>query len=153
MPTDQEFIEGNRTVIEEFRSNAGIVAALGYPILLLTTTGARTGRRVTTPLGYGVDSGRVFVVASKGGAPQHPTWFYNVTANPNVTVELGRSCYEADAKVTSGRERDHLFEVLATDAPQLREFQQGASRVIPVIVLEGVPAPSSAGLGVSGGSV
>jgi len=70
-----------------------------------------------------------------------------------VTVELGRSCYEADAKVTSGRERDHLFEVLANHAPQLREFQQVASRVIPVIVLEGVPAPSSAGLGVSGGSV
>ena len=152
MPTDEEFIERNRVVIEEFRSNAGIVAALGFPILLLTTTGARTGRRVTTPLGYGVDSGRVFVVASKGGAPQHPTWFYNVTANPNVTVELGQSSYEADARVASGRERDRLFEVLATNAPQLREFQQRASRVIPIIVLEGVPAPSSAGLSASGRS-
>src|SRR5258708_18487538 len=85
MPTDEESLTSNQNVIEEFRANSGVVSQLGFPVLLLTTTGARTGRRTTTPLGYSNDRDCVFVVASKGGAPTSPTWFHNLRANPSVT--------------------------------------------------------------------
>jgi deazaflavin-dependent oxidoreductase (nitroreductase family) len=144
MPTDEEFLAGNVPVIEEFRAHGGVVAYLGFPILLLTTTGARTGRRRTTPLGFGVDGSRVFVVASKGGAPHHPAWYYNLRSNPSVTVELGSATYEARAVVAEGRERDRLFVIIRASAPSLAEFEARATRVIPVVVLEGVTAPVAA---------
>src|SRR3954465_11096285 len=89
VPSDEEFLAYNQGVIDEFRAHHGAVSQPPFPVLLLTTTGARTGRRTTVPLGYAVDDGRVFVVASKAGAPQHPAWFHNLRANPSVTVELG----------------------------------------------------------------
>src|SRR4051812_27405533 len=107
VPSDEEFLVYNQGVIDEFRTNDGVVSQPPFPILLLTTTGARTGRRTTVPLGYAVDDdGRVFVVASKAGAPRHPAWFHNLRANPSVTVELGDQCFQAEAIVTSGDERD-----------------------------------------------
>ncbi len=141
MPTDEEFLAGNLPVIEEFRAHRGVVANLGFPVLLLTTTGARTGRRRTTPLGFGIDESRVFVVASKGGAPHDPAWFHNLTANPSVTVELGGETYEARAVVTEGQERNRLFAIIRDDAPGLAEFEARAARLMPVVVLEGVAAP------------
>jgi len=145
MPTDEEFLAGNVPVIEEFRAHLGVVARLGFPILLLTTTGARTGRRRTTPLGFGIDGSRVFVVASKGGAPHHPAWFHNLRANPSVTVELGTESSQARAVVAADRERDRLFAIIRTSAPGLAEFEVRATRVIPVVVLEGVAAPGATG--------
>jgi deazaflavin-dependent oxidoreductase (nitroreductase family) len=153
MPTDQEFMDGNRSVIDEFRANDGVVASLGFPVLLMTTTGARTRRRTTVPLGFAVDSGRVFVVASKGGSPKHPAWFHNLRSNPAVTVELGRNSYQATARVAEGDERDRLFEAMKTHAPELRSFEQRVRRTIPVVVLEGVPpvrSPEGIGDHVSG---
>ena len=141
MPTDEEFLAGNVPVIEEFRAHRGAVAHLGFPILLLTTTGARTGRRRTTPLGFGIDGSRVFVVASKGGAPHDPAWFHNLSANPSVTVELGTETYGARAVVAEGQERDRLFAIIRDDAPGLAEFEARAARQIPVVILEGVAAP------------
>jgi len=141
VPTDEEFLSYNKDVITEFRANDGVVTQLGYPILLLTTTGARTGRQTTIPLGFSVDRGRVFVVASKGGAPAHPAWFLNLRANPSVTVELGPDRYEARALVAAGEERDRLYAILSADAPTLRVHEQKTSREFPVVVLEGVPAP------------
>src|ERR1700761_1125986 len=83
-----------------------------FPILLLTTIGARTGRPANVPLGYAVDGrARVFVVASKAGAPWHPAWFHNLRANPSVTVELGGRTYPARALVTAGEERDRLYRL------------------------------------------
>ena len=143
MPTDEEFLTGNGDVIREFRSNAGAVASLGFPVLLLTTTGARTGRPRTSPLGFGVDRGRVFVVASKGGAPAHPAWFHNLRANPVVTVELGDATYQARAVVPDGEERDRLFGILAAESPSLRDYEKSTTRRIPIVVLEGVPAPAA----------
>jgi deazaflavin-dependent oxidoreductase (nitroreductase family) len=93
MPTDEEFLAYNQGIIKEFRDSGGVVAQLPFPILLLTTTGARTGRRTTTPVGFGVDGDRVYVVGSKGGGPSHPAWFHNLRANPSVTVELGGDSY------------------------------------------------------------
>src|SRR3954462_11408758 len=110
VPSDQEFQTYNQGVITEFRANHGRVAQPPFPILLLTTSGARTGRRTTVPLGFAVDdTGRVFVVASKAGAPKHPSWFHNLRANPSVTVELGNESFQAEAVVTTGEERDRLY--------------------------------------------
>lgn len=140
VPSDEEFRTYNQGVISEFRANHGTVSQPPFPILLLTTTGARTGRRTTVPLGYGVDhEGRVFVVASKAGAPQHPAWFHNLRANPTVTVELGDSSHQARAVVTTGEERDRLYRTVSDGTSA---YEQNTDRIFPVIILEGVPAPA-----------
>jgi len=141
VPSDDEFLAYNKTVVDEFRAKGGKVAQLDFPVLLLTTTGARTGRQTTVPLGYGVDEGRVFVVASKAGAPTNPAWFHNLVANPSVTVEIGTSTYEARARVADGGERDRLYRMVAAGSPGLSAYEQNTPRQFPVIVLEGVPAP------------
>lgn len=141
VPSDEEFVTYNQGVISEFRTNHGVVSQLAFPVLLLSTTGARTGRRATVPLGFGVDDGgRVFVVASKAGAPRHPAWFHNVRANPSVTVELGDRTFPARAVVTEGEERDRLYGIISGGA--FSEYEKNTDRVFPVIVLEGVPAPA-----------
>ncbi|MFJ7217229.1 nitroreductase/quinone reductase family protein [Amycolatopsis sp. NPDC098790] len=139
MPTDEEFRTYNEGVISEFRANRGRVSEPPFPILLLTTTGARTGRRSTVPLGFAVDDrGRVFVVGSKAGAPRHPAWFHNLRANPAVTVELGSGTHEAQAVVTTGEERDRLYGLVSDGTSA---YERNTDRVFPVIVLDGVPAP------------
>jgi deazaflavin-dependent oxidoreductase (nitroreductase family) len=90
----------------------------------------------------GVDGGRVFVVASKGGAPSNPAWFHNLRANPSVTVELRGESYPAQAAVVDGDERDHLYALISAQVPAFGEYGQNTSRVFPVVVLEGVPAPA-----------
>jgi deazaflavin-dependent oxidoreductase (nitroreductase family) len=103
VPSDEEFLAYNQVVINEFRANHGVVSQPPFPILLLTTTGARTGRSATVPVGFAVDdSGRVFVVASKAGAPRHPAWFHNLRANPSVTVELGDRSFQARGRRDGG---------------------------------------------------
>ena len=140
MPSDQEFLAYNQGVISEFRANHGVVSQPPFPILLLTTTGARTGRSATVPLGFAVDdNGRVFVMASKAGAPKHPAWFHNLKANPSVTVELGERSFQAQAVETEGEERDRLYGMISDGAS---EYEKNTDRVFPVIVLEGVPAPA-----------
>jgi deazaflavin-dependent oxidoreductase (nitroreductase family) len=140
VPSDEEFLTYNQGVIDEFRANHGTVTVPPFPILLLTTTGARTGRRTTVPLGFGVDdTGRVFVVASKAGAPRHPSWFHNLRADPAVTVELGAGSYAARAVVTAGAERDRLYRMVSDGTSA---YEQNTDRVFPVVVLDGVPAPA-----------
>jgi deazaflavin-dependent oxidoreductase (nitroreductase family) len=140
VPADEEFLAYNQGVISEFRANQGVVSQPPFPILLLTTTGARTGRQATVPLGFAVDdNGRVFVMASKAGAPRHPAWFHNLRANPSVTVELGDRSFQARAVVTEGEERDRLYGMISGGAS---EYEKNTDRVFPVIVLEGVPAPA-----------
>jgi deazaflavin-dependent oxidoreductase (nitroreductase family) len=140
VPSDEEFLAYNQGVISEFRANQGVVSQPPFPILLLTTTGARTGRQATVPLGFAVDdNGRVFVMASKAGAPTHPAWFHNLRANPSVTVELGDRSFQAQAVVTEGEERDRLYSMISGGAS---EYEKNTDRVFPVIVLEGVPAPA-----------
>ena len=140
VPTDEEFLAYNQGIISEFRANHGVVTQPPFPILLLTTTGARTGRPTTVPLGFAVDDrGRVLVMASKAGAPNHPAWFHNLRANPSVTVELGDRSFPAQAVVTAGEERDRLYGLISGGAA---EYEQNTNRVFPVVVLEGVPAPA-----------
>jgi deazaflavin-dependent oxidoreductase (nitroreductase family) len=141
VPSDEEFLAYNQGVVSEFRANHGVVSQPPFPILLLSTTGARTGRRATVPLGFGVDDERrVFVVASKAGAPRHPAWFHNLAVNPSVTVELGDRTFQARAVVTEGEERDRLYGIISGGA--FSEYEKNTDRVFPVIVLEGVPAPA-----------
>ena len=140
VPSDEEFLAYNQGVISEFRANHGVVSQPPFPVLLLTTTGARTGRPATVPLGFAVDdSGRVFVLASKAGAPRHPAWFHNLRANPSVTVELGDGSFRARAVVTEGEERDRLYAMVSDGAS---DYEKNTDRVFPIVVLEGVPAPA-----------
>ncbi|MGW4874545.1 nitroreductase/quinone reductase family protein [Streptomyces chartreusis] len=133
MPTDF-----NQQVIEEFRANKGRVGGYfeGARLLLLTTTGARTGRPRTTPVGYLPDSDdRVLIIASAAGAPRHPAWFHNLVANPRVTVESGAFTYEARAVVLEGKERDRIFARAVEADPGWAAYQEKTERVIPVIAL------------------
>jgi deazaflavin-dependent oxidoreductase (nitroreductase family) len=128
----------NRQVIEEFRANGGRVGGPfeGGRLLLLTTTGARTGGRHTTPLGYLPDGdGRVLVIASAGGAPKDPAWFHNLVANPRVTVESGDFTYEADAVVLAGAERDAAFARAAGADPGWARYEAESGRTLPVVAL------------------
>lgn len=122
----------NRKVIEEYRANKG---AGGRPLLLLTTTGARTGEPRTTPMMYVPDGDRLLVIASNAGAPKHPDWYHNVVANPDVTVEVDAEKYEATAEVPSGTERDRLFDGIVAKYPFFADHQAGVTRTIPVVVL------------------
>lgn len=127
----------NRRVIEEFRANEGKVGGpfAGASVLLLTTTGAKSGRSLTTPLMYNTDADRLVVFASKGGAPSNPAWYHNLIANPSVTVEVGPETYAARATELTGEERDRLYARQAAQFPNFAEYQEKTSRVIPVVAL------------------
>jgi deazaflavin-dependent oxidoreductase (nitroreductase family) len=129
--------ERNRAVIEEFRASGGSVSQFGATrLLLLTTTGARSGRRHTTPLAYLADGDRYVVFASKAGAPTNPDWYHNVLANDKVTVEVAAESFEARAVVTEGEERERLFARQAAANPVFGEYQARTKRLIPVVALE-----------------
>lgn len=115
----------NTKVIEEFRANDGKVGGqfAGAPVLLLTTTGARTGRKHTAPMIFLPEGDRLLVFASKGGAPTNPDWYHNIVAHPRVTVEVGTETYEADATVITGEERDRLYARQAELYPGFGEYQ------------------------------
>jgi deazaflavin-dependent oxidoreductase (nitroreductase family) len=127
----------NHQIVEEFRANAGKVGGMweGRPLLLLTTTGARSGQRRTNPVMYLRDGDRLFVFASKGGAPANPDWYHNLLAHPDVTVEIGGQTYGAVGKPVTGAERDRIYTSWAQQYPQFREYQEKTSRVIPVVEL------------------
>ncbi|MFJ6673068.1 nitroreductase/quinone reductase family protein [Actinosynnema sp. NPDC091369] len=127
----------NQQVIDEFRANAGRVGGPfeGGRLILLTTTGARTGARHTNPVGYLPDGDRIVVIASAGGAPRHPDWFHNLVADPVVQVEDGVFTYQAEATVLEGEERDRLWARAVESDPGWAEYQAKTTRQIPVIAL------------------
>lgn len=138
----------NRDIIERFRARRGRV---GPPfenarLILLTTTGARTGAPHTTPLGYLLDEepDRLFVIASAGGSPRHPAWYHNLRKNPRVTVETGAFTYEAEARVLEGAERDRIFARAVEADPGWARYETASGRTLPVVALEpvGPPAPA-----------
>lgn len=133
-----EMNDWNTKIIAEFRANHGQLGGQfeGAPMVLLTTTGARSGKLRTNPLVFLNDNGRAVVFASKAGAPTHPDWYHNLVANPTVTVEVGDETYEATAREVEGDERDHLYATQAALMPGFKNYQDATSRVIPVIVLE-----------------
>lgn len=127
----------NTAIIEEFRANGGKVGGPfeGGDLLLLTTSGARTGNPHTTPVAYVRDGDRWLVVASAAGAPQNPAWFHNLRANPSVTVEVGTTKFQATASVPDSAERDELWAKAVEAMPGFADYQKQTDRVIPVVVL------------------
>lgn len=127
----------NLKVIEEFRNNGGQVGG-GFatmPLILLHTTGAKSGEHRINPLACMRDGDRLLIFASKGGNPAHPDWYHNIVANPAVTVEIGTETFEADAEVLIGEERDRLYAQQGENQPVFAEYQTRTERRIPVIAL------------------
>ena len=124
-------------VVAEFRANAGAVGGYhtGMPLLLLTTTGARSGRRRATPLTYLLDRDRYVVTAANAGAATSPDWYHNLVANPGITVEVGTETFDATATVADGEERRVLYERCAAEYPQLAQYQAMTTREIPIVVI------------------
>ena len=127
----------NRQIIEEFRSNEGRVGGQfeGAPVLLLHTTGARTGQERVNPVMYLELEGRRFVFASKAGADTNPDWYHNLIAHPSVTVELGTDTYAATAAPVTGADRDRIYTEQGRRYPGFAEYQEKTKRVIPVVEL------------------
>ncbi len=133
----QDQREYNRQLIQEFRANRdqGGNAFEGRPLLLLTTIGAKSGERRTTPMMYLRDGDHLLVVASNAGAPAHPDWYRNLVAHPQVTVEVGTETFDAMAHVSEGEERQRLWNRIVELYPFFTEHQAKVTRRIPVIVL------------------
>ena len=131
-----ELNEYNKQVITEFRANEGKVGGQmeNMPVILLTMTGAKSGRTITKPLVYTTDGERIVVIASFAGAPHHPGWYHNLVAHPEVTLEIGTERFQARAEVTSGEERQRLFDAQAAQMPIFHDYQKKTSRQIPVVV-------------------
>jgi len=133
VPPPREMQEINRKLITEFRENGRELP--GRPILLLTTVGARTGQRRTTPMMFVRLDERLLVIASNAGAPKHPDWYRNLVANPAVTVEAEGRKYAATATPAKGADRDELFGRIVAQYPLFADHQSGVERTIPVVEL------------------
>jgi deazaflavin-dependent oxidoreductase (nitroreductase family) len=127
----------NQQVITEFHENAGVVGGMfdGMPILLLHHVGAKSGAARIAPLVYLPDGDRYVVFASKGGAPEHPSWFHNLNAHPQTKVEVGTEVVEVVASEATEDERARLYTAQVEVSPQFGEYQSKTTRQIPVVVL------------------
>lgn len=127
----------NARIIDEFRTNGGRVGGQfeGAPLLLLRTTGARSGAERTNPMLYLDLDGHRYVFASKAGADTHPDWYRNLVAHPDVSVEVGTESYRARAVAVEGAERDRIYAEQARRFPGFGEYAAKTTRVIPVVEL------------------
>ncbi len=130
-------VNWNQATIDEFRANSGKVGGwfAGKTLLLLHTVGAKSGQERINPVAYVTDADRLVIIASKGGAPTNPDWYYNILAHPLVTVEVGTEQFQVRAEVASEPERTRLYNKMVEMMPGFAEYQQKTTRVIPVIVL------------------
>ncbi len=108
----------------------------GAPLLLLTSTGAKSGEERTTPVMYLPDGERMVIFASKAGAPTNPAWYHNLVADPTATVEVGTESFQVTARVAAGEERAELYNRQAELRPQFADYAEKTTREIPVVVLE-----------------
>lgn len=131
----------NRQIIEEFRANQGTVGGpfAGSQLLVLHTTGAKSGKPRLVPLAYRRVGDAFAVFASKAGADDNPDWYHNVVAHPEVNVELGAERFDAVARVAERAERDRIWEAQKAAVPAFAEYESKTDRVIPVVVLERSP--------------
>jgi len=138
----------NSNLIDEIRATKGHLTDgpfAGRQVLVLTTTGAKSGARRETPLVYSRDGDDIVIIASMGGAPSHPAWYHNIVANPRVTIEVDGATIDADARVAQGAERRRLYDQHAQIHPSFTEYEaKTGGRVIPVIVLRRVAASAAA---------
>lgn len=124
--------------VRRYRETGGEVGHIwnGVPTLLLTTTGRRSGEQRTTPLIYGQDGNRYVVVASKGGAPRHPAWYLNLSAKPDVELQVAAERFRARARTAAANERERLWKLMAGIWPAYDDYQAKTEREIPLVVLE-----------------
>jgi deazaflavin-dependent oxidoreductase (nitroreductase family) len=124
--------------VRRYRETGGEVGHIwnGVPTLLLTTTGRKTGNPTTTPLIYGRDRDAYVVVASKGGAPEHPGWYRNLSKTPAVELQVGPDVFAARARTAGPEERERLWRTMAEIWPAYDDYAQKTDREIPVVVLE-----------------
>ena len=134
----------NRRVIEQFRAGGPVQGMHRERLLLLTTTGARTGRRRTTPMMFHRDGDRVLVMASNAGATRIPDWYRNVVADPRVTVELDGESWAAQARPLEGPERDRAWATVTALYPFFLDHERKAGRTIPVVALTPTDRPTRA---------
>jgi deazaflavin-dependent oxidoreductase (nitroreductase family) len=137
--TENQMPDFNADLIDDLRANGGRASGgplEGRRLAILTTTGAKSGTRRSTPLAYTRDGDRIVVVASMGGSPRHPAWYHNLRANPTVTVEVDGETFEASARITEDAERQRLYGQHADRHPVFLEYLTRTTRVIPVVVLE-----------------
>ncbi len=135
---DSERAQRNAAIIDEFRSNAGHVGGPfeNIPLLLLHTTGAKSGAERINPLAYRREGDAYVVFGSKGGAPVTPDWVHNVAANPKVTIEVGIETHDGVARIADRTERDPIWERQKAEFPGFAEYEKAANREIPVIVID-----------------
>ena len=132
-----QFNDWNRKTIDEFRANSGKVGGMfeGRTLLLLHTKGARSRLERVNPVAYVRDGERFVVIASKGGAPTNPDWFYNIVATPDLTVEVGTQTFQVHATVTEEPERTRLYNKMVEMMPAFDDYRRKTTRKIPVIAL------------------
>jgi deazaflavin-dependent oxidoreductase (nitroreductase family) len=132
-----EMTDFNTAIVEEFRANGGKVSGgfEGAPMVLLHTTGAKSGRERVNPLVYQQVGDDIAVFASKGGAPTDPDWYRNLRAHPDVTVEVGTQTIPMRARVAEGDERTRIWEAQKQVMPGFAEYEAKAGRDIPVVIL------------------
>jgi deazaflavin-dependent oxidoreductase (nitroreductase family) len=135
MLNDKEFIDRNEKVVKEFRANGGKVKGWA-PLVLLTIKGAKSGQPRTYALMSVPYGNNYLAVASKGGTPGNPQWYYNLVAHPDITLEVGNEKFPATARLLSGEERAKAFEKAIKVFPNYAEYQKITERQIPVFVLE-----------------
>ena len=138
MPEIHDLNDWDRQIVEAFRANGGNVGGqfAGVPLLLLTTTGAKSGQQRINPLAYLSEGGRIYVFAGNRGAPTNPGWYHNLVAHSDVTVELGAETFEARAIVTASTEWERLARIQVQKLPGLAELQAKLTRKVPVVLLE-----------------
>lgn len=127
----------NQAIIDEFHANAGKVGGYfeGKTLLLLHTIGAKSGKPRINPVAYTVDGDRLIIIASKGGAPRNPDWYYNLVAHPLVTVEVGTETFQVRAEVASEPERTRLYQKMVAVNSSFGQYEAKTDRVIPVFIL------------------
>ena len=136
-PDPSHMNDFNANIVDEFRSNAGVVGGPfeGRPLLLLATTGAKSGKQRLAPLAYFEVDGKLIIIGSKAGADTNPDWVHNLRANPQAHIEIGTDAYDVVARELSLAERDEAYPKVVAVSPGFGEYQAKTSRVIPLFEL------------------
>ncbi len=132
--TRAKLLAFNAGIVDEFRANGGNCGGRfeGNDMILLTMTGAKSGRELVWPLTYHPYDGDFVVMASAGGSPKHPAWYYNLVAHPDITAEVGSETFAATAILTAGEERQAVFDSMTAAMPRFGDYQAGVEREIPM---------------------
>jgi deazaflavin-dependent oxidoreductase (nitroreductase family) len=137
IPSADAMREFNKNLIDEFRANGGKVGGpfAGADLLLLTTTGAKSGQPRLAPLAYFAIDDKMIIIGSKAGADTNPDWVHNLRTNPGAHIEVGADAYDVTSRELPRDERDEIFDKVVAAAPGFGEYQSKTSRIIPLFEL------------------